>query len=65
MTLQQLHEAIKAGRYQDEQNIWHEAGNYFVTTEVLAPASERVWVDTVVGYKQRHGLLRDEQKTSS
>lgn len=56
MTLEQLHKAIKTGRRYDDEHIWYEDGEYWVTSHVLAPLSERVYVDTVGGYKQRHGL---------
>lgn len=53
MTLEELHEAIKAGRYYDGENIWNERGEYRVTVEILPPAPDRFWFDTVRGYKLR------------
>lgn len=61
MTLEQLHKAIKTGRRYDDEYIWYEDGEYIVTGQVLAPTVERVFVDTVGGYKQRHGLQAKSQ----
>lgn len=64
MTLEQLYKAIRAGRYEDSEHIWYEEGEYSTSTEVLIPLPERVWVDTVGGYRQRHGLGSDSMESS-
>lgn len=65
MTLEQLHKAIRTGRYYDDQNIWYELGDYYVTKEALLEIPERVWVDTVRGYRQRHGLGGDSMESGT
>lgn len=56
MTIRQLHELIKLGRYADSAYIWYELGSYYVSDDVLIDTPERVFVDTVAGYRKRHGL---------
>lgn len=57
MTIEQLHAAIRAARYHNEAYIWYEDGRYLVSDAVLIDIPERVFVDTVAGYKQRHGIV--------
>jgi hypothetical protein len=56
MDRDQLRRNIQAGRYADSDHIYYELGEYSVSANALAETSERVWVDTVGGYRTRWGL---------
>lgn len=56
MTLRQLYEAIRAGRYNSGDNIYYENERYFVTDSVLLETPERVWINTVEGFVVWHQL---------
>ena len=56
MTLKQLYEAIRAGRYSNDDNIYFENERYFVTDSVLTETPERAWVNTVEGFRVWHQL---------
>lgn len=56
MTLKQLYEAIRAGRYNDSDHIYYEDERHFVSECVLLETPERVWVNTVEGFVIWHQL---------